>query len=586
MYRNLAIVLLQCGVLMGQVDGGVPPKAVNISNLCFADGLKYTTIQAAISACGSGGTVVVTPSFPETDTFTNTDGVAVLDFRRHAHPPNGLTPITDFGVKGDAVSGADGVSQSGSNIFASASASFVSNRDVGKAIVITGAGPENATLTTTIASVKGPTQVTLATPSSFTAKGLTYWYGTENTAAFESAYRAQKPLFLPPGNYLMTGTVKGSLPLFLSGSGAESVLIDDTAVFDVHGNRGHFIDNFRMQSATKLTPVRPGSFPTPNAGTPVAVDRIGAGIGYEPAPGDNDIWAKVSKQQKEQRIGPTITISSDQTHIYRITGDLVSLILFDVQYSEVSMCDFRAGRNFVGGIALWHTPKDGLMNRHDSINHNLVRYASFSGIVWTASDTVYILHNVSENNGESGLKNYSSQGDETYNRNVQVLENRSQHNHYDGLDLSETYPHSNRQQTSSVVSGNTSSFNDRTGAFGDGIGWTISNNVFERNGLAGMSLDVSNSVISGNTLSHNNRLHDATAHQILLGPGTPSMNNVIERNRIEAEPSEGFAIVWSRQSTGNRVRENTATGGASFSFGAPPVEARGNSDSRGGYPNR
>ncbi len=384
----------------------------------------------------------------------------------------------------------------------------------------------------------------------------------------------------------MTGTVKGSLPLFLTGSGDKSVLIDDTAVFDVYGTRGHFIDNFRMQSATKLTAVRPSSFPTPNAGTPVAVDRIGAGIGYQPTAGDNDLWPKISKQQRDQRIGPTITVSSDQTHIYRITGDLVSLILFDVQYSEVSMCDFRAGRNFVGGIALWHTPKDGLMNRHDSIHHNLVRYASFSGIAWAASEKVYINHNVSENNGESGLKNYSSQGDETYNSYVEVIGNRSQHNHYDGLDLSETYPHSNRQQTSSVVSGNISSFNDRTGAFGDGLGWTITSNVFERNGLTGMSLDMSNSVISGNTLTHNNTLHEANAHQLLVGPGTPSKNNVIERNRIEAESAAGFAIVWSAQSIGNKVRENTATGGAIFSFGAPPIEARGNLDSRGRYADR
>jgi hypothetical protein len=585
MHRTIGIILLQCAAVLGQATGGAPRKSANINSLCFADGLKYTTIQAAITACGAGGTVVVAPSFPETDSFTNPGGVALFDFRRHQHP-DGLTPVTDLGAKGDAVTGGDGASQSGSSTFSSASGSFVSGRDVGKAIVITGAGPENASLTTTITGVSSPTQVTLATAAGFTAKGLTYWYGTENTAAMQSAYRAQKPLFLPPGKYLMTGTVKGSLPLFLTGSGAESVLIDDTAVFDVHGTRGHLIDNLRMQSATKLTAVRPNAFPTPNPGTPVAVDRIGAGIGYEPASGDNDIWAKVSKQQRDQRIGPTITISSDQTHIYRITGDLVSLILFDVQYSEVSMCDFRAGRNFVGGIALWHTPKDGLMNRHDSIHHNIVRYASFSGIVWAASERVYINHNVSENNGESGLKNYSSQGDGTYNSNAQVIENRSQHNHYDGLDLSETYPHSNKQQTSSVVSGNISSFNDRTGAFGDGMGWTITSNVFERNGLTGMSLDVSNSTISGNTLLHNNALHEANAHQILLAPGIPSMNNVIERNRIEAESAAGFAIVWSRQSTGNRVRENTATGGAVFSFGEPPVEARGNSDSRGRYADR
>jgi len=402
----------------------------------------------------------------------------------------------------------------------------------------------------------------------------------------ETAYRAQKPLFLPSGKYLMTGTVKGSSPLFLTGSGTQSVLIDDTAVFDVHGTRGHFIDNMRMQSATKLIAVRPNSFPTPNAGTPVAVDRIGAGIGYQPEPGDTDIWSKVSKQQRDQRIGPTITISSDQTHIYRITGDLVSLLLFDVQYSEVSMCDFRAGRNFVGGIALWHTPNDHLMNRHDTINHNNVRYASFSGIVWAASEHASINHNVSEYNGESGLKNYSSQSDGTYNTYAEVFDNHTQRNHYDGLDLSESYPHTNTQRTNSVVSGNISSFNERTGAWADGLGWTIVNNTFEGNGLTGMSLDMSDSVISGNTLIHNNVRRQTGAHQMLVGPVNPSQNNTIERNRIVADSASGSAIVWSAKSTGNRVRENTATGGAVFSFGAPPAESRGNSDSRGRSPER
>jgi len=191
-----------------------------------------------------------------------------------------------------------------------------------------------------------------------------------------------------------------------------------------------------------------------------------------------------------------------------------------------------------------------------------------------------------EYSGESGFKNYSGQGDGTYDSKIELIGNHSQGNHYDGLDLSESYPHTNSQTTSSVVSNNVSSFNDRTGAFGDGIGWKVTNNVFENNGLTGISLDVSESVISGNTLKHNNRLHDPAAHQMLLGIGAASQNNVIEHNRIEAEAAAGAAIRWSAASTGNRIDDNIATGGALFKFEAPPATSHSNSDGHGRYPDR
>jgi len=573
MFRVIVMVLLGSANLVGQVGS---------AHTCVVDGLKYMTVEAAAAGCAGSGLVVVPPTYAggESDAGSN-----VMDFRRPERL-KGLIPVTEFGAKGDAVTGGNGASEAGSATFSVPSAVFSSGRDEGKAIVITGAGPENASLRTTIKSVVSPTSVTLTVPAEFTARGLPYWYGTDNTAALQAAYKSGKPLFLPPGKYLLTGTIKGSTPLFLAGAGAESVLIDDTALFDVHGTGGHFLDNLRMQAATKLTPVSPRGFPTAHPGTPVAVDRKGTGVGYEPEPGDRDIWAKLSKEQQVQRIGPTLTMSSDGIHIYRITGDLVSILLFDVQYSEVALCDFRAGRNFVGGIALWHTPKDGAMNRHDSIHNNTVRYASFSGIAWAASEDVSVRNNVVEYSGESGFKNYSGQGDGTYDSKIELIGNHSQGNHYDGLDLSESYPHTNSQTTSSVVSNNVSSFNDRTGAFGDGIGWKVTNNVFENNGLTGISLDVSESVISGNTLKHNNRLHDPAAHQMLLGIGAASQNNVIEHNRIEAEAAAGAAIRWSAASTGNRIDDNIATGGALFKFEAPPATSHSNSDGHGRYPDR
>jgi hypothetical protein len=379
----------------------------------------------------------------------------------------------------------------------------------------------------------------------------------------------------------MTGTVKGSTSLFLSGSGTKSVILDDKDVFSVRGGEGQFLDNFGMQAATSLTVLPVQAFPTRHAGTPVALDRKHAGVGYQPQVQDDEIWNNLSKQQQGQQIGPTISMSSDGVHIYRITGDQVSILLFDVQFSEVALCDIRGGKNFVGGIALWHTPHDGAANRHDSIHDNVVRYASFSGVAWAAAEDVSIRHNVVEYGGESGVKNYSSQGDGTFNTKIEVIGNTSRYNHFDGMDLSESYPHTNSQRASSTVSGNISSYNDRTGMYGDGLDWKLLDNVFEKNGLTGMSLDVSESLISGNTLRHNNTLHDETAHQMLLGPGRPSMNNIVERNRIVGDRFSGAAIKWGPSCTGNQLRDNTATGGATFQLYAPPTSSTHNSDSRG-----
>lgn len=583
---TIAILLLECAASLAQQGAGSAVKpSPSINNLCFVDGLKYSTIKSAMSACGGTGIVVIPPTYAGMDSVENRNGIPVWDFR-HSQRPESFTPVTDFGAKGDAATGADGASEMGSTTFTTASGSFTSGRDEGKAIIITGAGADNKFLTTTIKAVKSSNRVTLAAAAGFTATGLTYWYGTENTPAFQAAYNSMKPMFLPAGKFLMTGTVKGTNPLVLTGLGEQSTIIDDGAVFDVHGADGIFLNNFHMQAATKLTPVAPRGFPTRYAGTPVALDRIGDGIGYQPKAEDSDVWPKVSKQQQSQQIGPAILTSSDATHIYRITGDLISVLLSDVQFSEVALCDFRAGKNFVAGIALWHTPHDGRMNKQNTIHDNHVRYASYNGIAWAASEHLSVLHNQTENNGESGLKNYATQGDGTYDKDVEVIGNETQHNHYDGLDLSENYPHLNLQRASSTVSGNTSNFNDRTGTYADGLGWTLANNTFEGNGLSGMSLDISDSIITGNILKNNNTLHERNSHQMLIGPGTPSRNNVIEHNRILGSVASGAAILCSARSTGNKFHHNAATGGALFDFRAAPAESSGNSDSNGPYPHK
>jgi hypothetical protein len=73
---------------------------------------------------------------------------------------------------------------------------------------------------------------------------------------------------------------------------------------------------------------------------------------------------------------------------------------------------------------------------------------------------------------------------------------------------------------------------------------------------------------------------------MLIGPGTPSKNNVIERNRILGSVASGAAILCSARSTGNKFNDNAATGGALFDFREAPAESSGNSDSNGPYPDK
>ena len=101
-----------------------------------------------------------------------------------------------------------------------------------------------------------------------------------------------------------------------------------------------------------------------------------------------------------------------------------------------------------------------------------------------------------------------------------------------------------------------------------------------------MSLDVSDSIVSGNILENNNSLHERYSHQMLIGPGAPSKNNLIEHNRIVGSAASGAAILCSARSTGNKFKDNAATGGAIFDFRAAPAKSSGNSDSNGPYPNK
>jgi hypothetical protein len=455
-------------------------------------------------------------------------------------------------------------------------------------------------------------------------------------------------------------------PYSLLGCGDESIIISDFKVFDFPFTTQApgfpiYLGNFRMQNATILTPVAPTAFPTVQTGTPVTVDRDGAGVGYQPTAQDIDIWtsggtviessgsvvtisagnafvsgqqlyiqgmtiftwlngqvvtvlatglsgsqfefndptshgahssaseskgqySSVSPTQQAQQYGPTVSINlCNYSVIDRITGTQVLISLQDCSYSVISNCNIIGGKGVVGGLGFNHVSgqSTGTQNR---IVNNVVKYASLSGVFWASCDHTTIIGNHSSHNGESGLKNWSNAfGDNTYNQYNVIIGNVVEYNYYDGFDISEELNHSNTTNANSILKGNTSSNNNNTGMYGSGQRWIISDNIVMNNGLTGMSLDVSYSVLSHNQVTSNNTRLDANSGQIVLSPVSSAQNNLLLGNLIYGTPSAHSAIYWGNTSSGNSLAFNVALGGSTFSFGVGPIYSVGNSDGNGPY---
>jgi len=127
-----------------------------------------------------------------------------------------------FHARADMKALSDAAIQSGSQRLSSASASLAPN-DVGKAILIAGAGAGGGALSTTIAAVQDRGHATLRATASATVIHAQAAYGTDDTAAFQAALDAQGragggAVSLPAGAYLVLGTL--AVPKFVRLHGA------------------------------------------------------------------------------------------------------------------------------------------------------------------------------------------------------------------------------------------------------------------------------------------------------------------------------------------------------------------------------
>ncbi len=94
--------------------------------------------------------------------------------------------VESFGAVGDLLFRRDGVMSASSASLTSASGSFAAN-DVGKTIVVNGAGAAGVPLVTRIVSRRSAREVTLAAAASAAVSGEIFYYGTDDTAAFQRA---------------------------------------------------------------------------------------------------------------------------------------------------------------------------------------------------------------------------------------------------------------------------------------------------------------------------------------------------------------------------------------------------------------
>lgn len=125
------------------------------------------------------------------EAYTDT-AIGGLDFAPKSEPWQ--FRVEDYGALGDGKMAADAAMTSGSPTLTCATSAPFAAGDVGKAILVNGAGPSvggaNGALSTTIASYVSPTVVTLAGNATATVSGAYASYGTDDTTAINAAVTA------------------------------------------------------------------------------------------------------------------------------------------------------------------------------------------------------------------------------------------------------------------------------------------------------------------------------------------------------------------------------------------------------------
>jgi hypothetical protein len=155
----------------------------------------YSTIQAAITAAGSVGCVIITSGYAGSDSYTNPNNVVILDYRRIRDSVN---VVRDYGAKGDFRFASNATVSNSSTTVTSATMNFNST-DVGKKV---GVALGASSFTGMIAGVTNVTTATLSgTPSFNATANANIFISTDDGPAFQSALNTGRCVYVAAGFY-------------------------------------------------------------------------------------------------------------------------------------------------------------------------------------------------------------------------------------------------------------------------------------------------------------------------------------------------------------------------------------------------
>ena len=211
-------------------------------SLALLDGVDLTVSAAVESVLNEDTLLDFTGAIQFEQADDDATGRSVLDKLRET------VSVKDFGAVGDGGIGSAGAITSGTTTLTDSSAAFTT-ADVGKTIIVYGAGAAGANLTTTIASRNSATSVELAAAASTTVSAARYvFYGTDDTQAVTSFVRASfgKRGRVTPGIYAIQ-----SVDVECGGS-TVSLEFDEGATFLVIGANGQG-NGLRLKNALNPT---------------------------------------------------------------------------------------------------------------------------------------------------------------------------------------------------------------------------------------------------------------------------------------------------------------------------------------------
>ncbi len=294
---------------------GVQPISPRITNQTFAglpaekDGLLIfckdctQTIPCANGGAGAwafGQNGVWTCTAPNTAgnvLFQGGSGAQLNDLGASINGTFNLKS-TPYSARPDALIASDGAMTSGSPALTCASGPFKVS-DLGKAIIVGGAGASGAVLQSTISNFISPSQVSLAASASTTTSGAGVLWGTDNRAAIQSALAGSSSetiAWAAPGSYMVTcpgsgnpainlytfgatlmgasghgGTDVGQMPgVQILGSGCPLVQVDANGV----GLEGVLIRDPIGSASTVGLQIGPANNPTPFSTFTIAGNSI------------------------------------------------------------------------------------------------------------------------------------------------------------------------------------------------------------------------------------------------------------------------------------------------------------------------